>query len=77
METKTATVGTVFNRTASYLVANGRVVASAPLGENAKLFRIAKCRNIQLVNAESLKGLAVLDELHSHAKSFPASPKRD
>ncbi len=65
-------VGTVLNRSASYLIVNGKVRMSAPLGANASLYRFARAKNIKLVNPESIKGLSILDELHSHAKALPA-----
>ena len=68
---KSVKLGTVLNRTASYLVSNGQILKSAPLNANASLFRYALTRNIRLVNPESIKGLNILDELHSHAKVMP------
>ena len=64
---KSIKLGTVLNRTASYLVSNGQILRSAPLGQNASLFRYANAKGIKLVNSESIKGLSILDELHSHA----------
>lgn len=67
MNSKTVRIGTVLNRTASYLVCEGQILKSAPLGRNASLYRYANSKGIKLVNAESMKGLNILDELHSHA----------
>ncbi len=60
-------VGTVLNRTASYLIVNGKVRMSAPLGQNGSLYRFARLKNIKLVNPESMQGQILIDELHSHA----------
>lgn len=63
-------LATVLSRSTGYYLIDGqtgRTLIYASPGSPRRIYRFAMMRGFRLVNAESVKGQAILDRLHSHA----------